>query len=127
MAAADHPRRLQRPDRTVGHEALPGMATGPEGSPAAHLAASRQRAPVVSNPPGVVIRKPSRIERVCAGDESLLDLMGRLVDLSRRGLVDMWARDSMDFVHTRHLTPSGELALRGRSTRYSAVVLLASR
>lgn len=69
---------------------------------------------------------PGRIARISRGDDGIATLIGRLVDVSVRGLPGMFRTESRCFAHTRRRGTAG-LELAGTSVRYGAISLLGLR
>jgi len=68
-----------------------------------------------------------RVARTCGDDAELRALVGRLVDVSERGLPRMFDAQTRSFVHCLRRGANGVIAPEGQSLRYSAIALLGLR
>jgi hypothetical protein len=69
----------------------------------------------------------SRLDRTCAGDPELRALVERLLDVSKRGLVQMFDKEKARFVHCVRRHSDGRVLPEGENLRYSAIVVLGAR
>ncbi len=68
-----------------------------------------------------------RVSKIAEVDSSLGKLIRQMLEISRTSLPEMFRRNEKCFAFTRIKNASGQLQLRGESSRYGAIVLLGAR